>query len=57
MLGWRDKNAFSHYLHSQEIMKDAIDAAHARGLLLRPIKNSILQLAQVSENLLEARIK
>lgn len=57
MHGWRDKNAFSHFLLSQEIMKDAMDAAHARGLILRPIKNSILQLAQVSENLLEARIK
>ena len=54
--GWRDADSFAHYVQAKMMMKEAMDAAHARGMVIRPVTNSILRLAQMPENLLEARI-
>lgn len=54
--GWRDSDSFAHYVQSKMMMKEAMDAAHARGMIIRPVTNSILRLAQMPEALLEARI-
>lgn len=54
--GWRDPDAFAHYVHAKSIMKKAMDAAHARGMLLRPVTNGVLRLAQMSESILENRL-
>jgi hypothetical protein len=54
--GWRDPNSFAHYVQAKMMMKEAMDAAHARGMVIRPVTNAILRLAQMPENLLEGRI-
>lgn len=55
--GWLDSNHFAHYVQAKMMMKSAMDAAHARGMLLRPVPNSVLRLAQKSEQHLSERIE
>jgi len=54
--GWRNADDFAHYVQAKQMMKESMDAAHARGMILRPVPNSILRLAQMPESLLEARL-
>ena len=56
LLGWENKDFLAHYVHAKMTMKKVMDAAHARGMILRPITNSILRLAQMPEDLLNARL-
>jgi hypothetical protein len=55
--GWKDPDSFAHYVQAKMLMKSAMDAAHARGMMIRPVTNSILRLAQMPESVLNARLQ
>lgn len=55
--GWKNPDSFAHYVQAKMLMKSTMDAAHARGMMIRPVTNSILRLAQLPESILVTRLQ